>query len=73
VSEYSAAPLAIGAPNILRAGDKLHVGVVVAELKPLTLPLGPGRNYSYNLQLGDFATAPGQAAGARPDRHKSAC
>ncbi len=33
----------------LRVGEKLHVGVVVAELKDPMPALLPGRNYSYNL------------------------
>lgn len=53
------APLERGAANTLRVGDRLHVGLVVAELKaPARQPLLPGRNYSYNVAFGAFAALP---------------
>ena len=40
------AAVATGAATTLRLGEKLHIGVVVAEP---TVPLNPGRNYSYDV------------------------
>jgi hypothetical protein len=47
-------PVARGAVNSLRLGDKLHVAVVVAEIPPDDDPLTPGLNYSYNVGLAPF-------------------
>lgn len=49
-------PKARGAANTLRVGERLHVGVAVAEIPEAKTPLTPGVNYSYNLALGPFVT-----------------
>ena len=63
-------PVAAGAATTLRAGAKLHVGVIVAELKEPAQPLQPGRNYSYNVGFGPFEGEPGSGTDdgvVRPD------
>ena len=55
-----------GAANTLRLGEKLHVGVVVAELSAEPSgQLSPGLNHSYNLGLAPFDA--GAKGGARLD------
>lgn len=54
-----------GATNTLRVGEKLHIGVVIAEA-PATQPLTPEKNYSYNLGLGPFDAAAGNGARLDP-------
>ncbi len=55
-----------GGLNTLRLGDKLHVGVVVAELGEAEQPLSPGLNYSYNVGLAPFDAGAGEAAKLDP-------
>src|SRR5215203_411969 len=62
----SGQPKVRGALNTLRIGDKLHVGVVVAELAEAEQPLSPGLNYSYNVGLAPFNAGAGQAAKLDP-------
>ncbi len=49
-------PKAKGAANTLRLGDKLHIGVVFAELPASDQPLLPGLNYSYNLAFANLSS-----------------
>ena len=50
-------PILRGATNTLRIGDKLHVGVVVAEAAEApAAPLVSGVNYSYNVALAPVQT-----------------
>jgi hypothetical protein len=63
---FLGAPKFRGAANTLRLGEKLHVGVVVAETgPPPAQPLNPGINYSYNVLFAPFVD--GQSAGAKLD------
>jgi hypothetical protein len=60
-------PIVRGAVNTLRFGDKLHVGVVVAEIGgPPAQPLKPGLNYSYNVLFAPFVESAGQGAKLDP-------
>jgi hypothetical protein len=55
-------PLAAGAANTLRVGNSLHLAVAVVEIKTPAIPLGPGRNYAYNLHFHAYVDASPAAA-----------
>jgi hypothetical protein len=64
---FLGAPIVRGAVNTLRFGEKLHVGMVVAEIgDPPAQPLNPGLNYSYNVLFAPFVESAGQGARLDP-------
>jgi hypothetical protein len=53
-SSTGGAPRLSGAANTLRVGERLHLGLVVAELPADAPPMLSGQNFTYNLAFGPF-------------------